>query len=125
MGDRCYMEITCRREDQGRFEALGFTAQGSASPFVEMVDDQANYAHYGNLPTDIPYHGHFGAGSEYGPGKVACDGKSLAEVDTGQSGGFVVDWDEKRNRPSLRSLKAIRRYLKTRKKVGERFTQTT
>ena len=123
MGDRCYMEITCRCEDMGRFETLGFTAQktDTASPLVVMVDDEANYAHYDKLPTDIPYLGFNGAGSEYGPGNVVCDGKLCAEVDVGQGGGFVVDWDEARNRPFARSLKTIRRYLKTRKIVTEMF----
>ena len=126
MSDRCYMEITCRREDVGRFETLGFTAQksdNSASPLVVMVDDEANYAHYDKLPTDIPYLGFNGAGSEYGPGNLVCDGKVCAEVDVGQGGGFVVDWDEARNRPFARSLKAIRHYLKTRKNVTEMFAR--
>jgi hypothetical protein len=118
------MEITCRRADQGRFEALGFTAQesdNSSSPFVVMVDEEANYGHSGNLPTDIPYHGFNGPGGNFGDGVCACDGRVYADVDTGHAGGFVVDWDEVNQQPTSRSLETIRRYLTTRKKVGELF----
>jgi hypothetical protein len=118
------MEITCRRADQGRFEALGFTAQeanNATSPFVVMVDEEANYGHSGNLPTDIPYHGFNGPGGNFGDGVCACDGQVYADVDTGHGGGFVVDWDEEKQQPTPRSLETIRRYLTTRKKVGEMF----
>ena len=120
MGDRCYMEITCRCEDQKRFEALGFVAQdwNQTSPEqVVMTDEQANYAHYGKLPTDIPYHGHNTAGSEYGPGVVACDGRTFAEAQTGHSGGFVIDVNDRTQRPSRRSLKSLRAYLQMRQRV--------
>ena len=126
MGDRCYMEITCRRQDQERFEALGFIAQkwnnpASDSPLVVMVDEEANYAHSGNLPTDIPYHGFNGPGGNYGDGVCACDGKEYAEVETGHEGGFVVDWDKARQGPEPHSLRCIRRYLKVRNKVRKMF----
>ena len=85
------------------------------------MDEEANYGHSGNLPTDIPYHGFNRPGGNFGDGVCACDGQVFADVDTGHAGGFVVDWDEPRNRPFARSLKAIRRYLKTRKLVTEMF----
>lgn len=39
------------------------------------IHSEANYAHYGKLPTDILYCGHNGAGNEYGSGVVAGDGE--------------------------------------------------
>ena len=126
MGDRCYMELTCRCQDQGRFEALGFTAQdwdnsASDSATISMVDEEANYAHYGDMPTDIPYIGVHGAGGDYGSGAYVCDGKEYAEVGRGNTGGFVVDWDEEKRRPVPRSMRAVRRYLIVRDKVRELF----
>ena len=49
MGDRCYMSVTCRREDMARFEELGFEVEFETSPeslVVEMVDQEANFGHY-------------------------------------------------------------------------------
>jgi hypothetical protein len=36
-------------------------------------------------------------------------------------GGFVVQWDEKKGRPTPQSLRTIRRYLSVRDKVGRMF----
>ena len=120
------MGITCRRQDQGRFEALGFAVQDwnnptSDSATIVMVDEEANYAHCSTLPTDIPYHGVHGPGGDYGSGAYACDGKDYAEVETGHGGGFVVDWNEATKRPLTRSLRAVRRYLTVRDTVLEMF----
>ena len=87
MGDRCYMEITCHKQDQERFTALGFVAQDwkqDNSALVVVVDEQANYGHCGDLPTDIPYHGFSGSGGDYGEAVFACDGTRYAEVETGR-----------------------------------------
>ena len=126
MSDRCYMELTCRRQDVQKFEALGFVAQSwnnpdGKSPLILMVDEEANYAHSGDMPTDIPYHGFNGSGGNFGQGSFACDGKTYAEVETGHGGGFVVDWNEHQQRPSMRSLRSIRRYLKIRNRVLKLF----
>ena len=120
MGDRCYMSVTCRRQDQSRFEALGFVLESEASPespVIEMSDMEANYAHAEEMPTDIPYYGIYGAGSNYGPGNVACDCRNYVEVGTGQDSGFVVDWDYRKRKPTARSLKRIRAYLAVDKKA--------
>src|ERR1051325_8192342 len=98
MGDRCYMEVTCRRKDVKCFEDLGFAMQdwnneNPDSPTVVMVDEEANYAHSGRMPTNIPYHGHNGAGGCYGESAFACDGERFAEVEAGHDGGYVVAWD--------------------------------
>ena len=113
MGDRCYMSVTCRREDQARFEELGFHLEfesSSESLVVEMVDDEANHAHFEAMPTDIPYVGWNGAGGNYGDGKIACDGGKFAEVGA-HSDGFVVRWNYKKSAPTRPSLKRIRQFL--------------
>ena len=123
MGDRCHMRITCRRQDQPLFEEIGFHLdfdQTPDSPLIEMVDEEANYAHYDEMPTNLPYSGHNGAGGTYGECSFACDGRRYAEVETGFGSGFVVQWDK--NRPTTESLRAIRRYLAVQAKVQKMFT---
>ncbi|MCX6896788.1 MAG: hypothetical protein NTZ16_15115 [Verrucomicrobia bacterium] len=119
MGDRCYMSVTCRREDQARFEELGFVLEvepTSESLVIEMVDEEANYAHADQMPTDIPYTAAHGGGSNYGAGNIACDGKEFAEV-AATNDGFVVDWDYRKMKPRPQSLTRIRHYLSVDKKA--------
>lgn len=53
MGDRTYMEVICRAEDQGVFEDLGFGEQEYWEDLPEgvsfLVDEQANYGHSSDL----------------------------------------------------------------------------
>jgi hypothetical protein len=125
------MRINCRREDQQLFERIGFHLdfdQAPDSPIIEMVDDEANYAHYDEMPTKVPYHGYNGAGGNYGQSSFACDGRRYAEVETGFDSGFVVAWDVLKNRPTKETLRAARRYLHVRNKVQtmfEKLSQTS
>ncbi len=114
MGDRCYMSVTCRRQDRDRFEAIGFHLELETSPeslVIEMSDEEANYAHTGEMPTDIPYYGINSAGDNYSAGDCACDGKEYAEVETGQNSGFIVAWDYKTSEPTPQSLDNIRHFI--------------
>lgn len=123
MGDRCYMSVTCRRQDKARFEELGFVVEfdeNKNTPAIEMVDEQANYAHNDQMPAEIPYYGSYGSGSNYGPGFVVCDGKLYEEVPASND-GFVVEWNHRLNKPTLQSLNRIRRYLRIEKRVKKRF----
>jgi hypothetical protein len=113
MGDRCYMSVTCRRQDKAQFEELGFRIEFEQSPeslVIEMVDQEANYAHADQMPADIPYTGWNGAGSNYGDGKFACDGKKYAEV-AANNDGFVMEWDFKRMKPKPMSVLRVRQFL--------------
>ena len=68
------MHLTCRRQDQSTFEALGFVPdfeQSPDSPVIEMADEQANYAHCNELPTTVPFTAWHSAGSNYGDGRIA------------------------------------------------------
>ena len=123
MGDRCYMQVTCRRQDIPEFEALGFHLefeQSPNSPIVELIDEEANYAHADQLPTDIPFTAWHGAGGNYGDGKIACDGYHYAEVSANQD-GFVVGWDQASNQPTQESIAGIRDYLAVHQTVQEMF----
>jgi hypothetical protein len=123
MGDRCYMQITCRRQDRARFEDLGFILEFEESPassLVVMADDEANYAHCDELPADIPWHGFNGSGGNYGEGKLACDGSWFVEVPATQD-GFVVQWNYDAQQPTPESVEEIRQYLEVRAAVGTLF----
>ena len=121
------MQITCRRQDMQEFEKLGFRYENwnnePDAPLVVMLDEEANNAHTGNMPDNIPYQGFNGVGGNYGDGAFACDGKTYAEVETGHNGGFVVDWENTKQRPSLLSLNSICRYIKIRNKVEKLFVK--
>jgi hypothetical protein len=114
MGDRCYVQLICRKEDAPRFEAIAFNLQDeNAGPgLVEMTDHERNGGTcYGeDWPTDIPYTGSAGNGDQYDGCEFACDGKEYREVSTGIQGGYLVEWDAKLNEPGDRSLAAIRLY---------------
>ena len=126
MGDRCYMQVTCRREDLPRFEPLGFRLefeQTTNCPIVELVDEEANSAHNGDLPTDVPFLASHGPGGNYGSGLIACDGKCFAEVEAGHEGGFVLWWTKASNRPTAESVKSVQRYLAVHRQVQRLFHQ--
>ena len=112
MGDRCYMEVYCRRCDVARFEDLGFVDEGDEGEGVRMVDEEANFAHSGHMPTDIPWHGHSSDGADYGAASYACDGQQLHEVPEGHGNtGLVFTWDEKTNGPLEADVQRVRAYI--------------
>jgi len=95
MGDRCYMEVRCKKLHAPIFEKLGFKLHEEGydghPELVELADEQANYAHGDRLPMDIPYFGWHTAGGEYGAEAFACDGRKYFEVGIDvHSGGMVV-----------------------------------
>lgn len=114
MSDRCYMQVTCRRQDQSRFEALGFQLEFEgpppAGPTVELIDPGADYGHANHLPTDLPFLASHDATATFGARRIACDGRRTAEVPA-TSEGFVIEWDAPKRRPTTASLARIRRYF--------------
>lgn len=124
MGDRCYMKLTCRRQDLPRFEPLGFVVDHEAdpnSPLVELMDEEANYAHHGDLPRDVPFLAEHGPGGNSGNGRVACDGQRYADVEAGHDGGFVIAWTRSTSKPNAASLRAVRDYLAVEQAVQRAF----
>jgi len=91
MGDRCWMRLECRKEHAPVFEKLGFAEQEeTAHGVVEMVDEEANYAHDGKLPKSVPYLGWHSAGGDYGACAFACDGRKLLFTDTDNNSEPIV-----------------------------------
>ena len=121
MSDRCYMQLTCRRQDQAQFEAMGFHlefADTQPSAILELIDTAADNAHRHELPLDIPFLAMHEAGEHYAGRCLACDGKCLVDAPA-TSEGFVIQWDEAKRRPNEQSLSRIRRYLEVRNRVRQ------
>ena len=113
MGDRCYMQLTCKKNDRSIFEELGFASEGESDDFsscLEMVDVEANYGHAGDLPKEIVYLGTHAAGDAYGPEAFACDGKTYLEQPTDGEGGFVVAFDDQGN-ANPNSLAEVKNFI--------------
>jgi hypothetical protein len=123
MGDRCYMSVTCRRRDRERFEKLGFQiefAEDKNTAVIKLVDQEADYAHYGAMPKDIPYLAGHAAGDDYGPGNIVCDGQHYLAI-AASNDGFVVIWDYRRRKPTAQSLTEIRRFIRLERRVKALF----
>jgi len=124
MGDRCYMTVWCRPQDVATFTAIGFIEEKRTEFYVHMVDEQANYAHSGDMPTDIPYTASHASGGDYGSAMLACDGERLVEIETGHSGGVVmaVDADGEIDDDDLRYVRKFYvTYNRAEKLVADAF----
>ena len=125
MSDHCYMQVTCRRQDRPRFEALGFhpefTDTPTDGPVVELIDTGADYGHANHLPTDVPFLASHDAGGNFGARRIACDGHRTVEVPA-TSEGFVVEWDATKNSPATANLARLRRYIAVLQRAQEQFT---
>ena len=124
MSDRCYMQVTCRRQDVSRFEALGFhsefTDTPASGPTLELIDPGADYGHANHLPTDIPFLASHDATASFGARRIACDGRRTAEVPA-TSEGFTVEWNVRKRRPTAASLARMRRYFAVLQRAQQRF----
>ncbi|MEN6550112.1 MAG: hypothetical protein ABFE07_29055 [Armatimonadia bacterium] len=124
MGDRCYMKLTCEKVHAPLFEALGFEVEADHHEhpgLVEMVDEQANYAHWSEMPENVPYFGFHTAGGEYGDTAFVCDGKELCYVDTNHQSDVMVRVDEQSGRVSKADLAGVRRYRQCRQRTERRL----
>jgi len=79
MGDRAYVRLTCRQEDAGRFEQIGFVEDCTEGELaVSMVDEEANYAHYSELTelakASVVFCGWHDAGGGYDGAMFASGG---------------------------------------------------
>ena len=124
MSDRCFMQVTCRRQDRHRFEALGFhpefTDTPPAGPTVELIDPGADYGHASRLPTDVPFLASHDAAGSFGARRIACDGRRTAEAPaTGE--GFVIEWNTRRNRPEASSLRRLRHFFAVQRRAQRRL----
>ena len=118
------MRITCRAQDFEVFKELGFHEEYSPLPgFIEAVDCDADSAHNGNLPTNIPYRGYSEAGCEYGACQYACDGKKLYEA-CGTDNNFTVNYRPGRGF-NKKDMRVIERFVAADKLVRDMFKRQT
>lgn len=125
MGDRCYMQVTCRARDKKHFIDLGFSETGEAKgpgdePWVLLEDEQANYAHSGAIgdiaKKGVPFHGFHEAGCDYGACSFACDGKEYAEVEVNFVNLPVVG--VRNGVPVAEELESVRKYESIKAGLG-------
>ena len=118
------MQLTCRRQDISRFEALGFHPEFTDTPtdglVVELIDTGADYGHASHLPTEVPFLASHDAGGNFGARRIACDGHRTVEVPA-TSEGFVVEWDANKNSPTIASLVRNRSYFAVLKRAQRKF----
>ena len=136
MGDRCYLEITLRREDLSRFAPhIDATAEeewwdrldeDDANPGIVTASVyEANYAWYDERMTaakaNIPFYGYHAEGGEYGSYAFASLAGKLHEAPLDHDGNLSIAVDE-----DLRPIgdpAFLRRYVRTLKKVKAAFAK--
>ena len=137
MGDRCYLEITLRREDLSRFaehvnaapEAEWWdhvTEEEECSGVVTLSLHGANYAWFDErteaAKAGIPFYGRHDSGGEYGPYCFASWRGNLHEAPVDHDGNLCVAVDEDL-KPIGSDLAFLRRYVRTLKKVKAAFAK--
>lgn len=87
MGDRCNVDLTCRRCDMPVFEKIGFAASYDLTtdhPVVDMNGEELSYGAEGSLmqiaEDGIPFYGDHDAGYSYGAAAFAAQGGRFATV---------------------------------------------
>ncbi len=146
MGDRCRMEIVCRREDAPLFEPEGFAIECgftlrhgllhydstvvAESAVVQLGQDEVNYAAsvgsgkagFGDLPPRVPFFGSHGPGCSYGDGVFASLGRKLHYAPALYDSAFpAVELDPETGRIDARRLREARQYLVTLAKVRDKL----
>jgi len=119
MGDRCYMSVTCRKDDAHLFEDLGFIDEQMPDlppGIVNLVDEEANYAHCGDMPDTVPYFGTNSNGWDYGAGEFVCDGDEVFEVSI-SSDGYPFARLEEDGKIVKDDIKEYKEYRKALQKV--------
>lgn len=136
MGDRCYLEITLRREDLSRF-----APHIDAAPDEEWWDHldeeqdrpeivtasvyEANYAWYDErmnaAKADIPFHGYHAEGGEYGSYAFASWAGKLHEAPLSHEGDLVLAVDENLKPISAAARRQLRQYVAALKEIKASF----
>lgn len=121
MGDRCYMELTCRKADKALFEELGFTKQYEVEPpyvnCVTMVDQEASYGHFDDMPKHVVYFGTSGNGGSYDAEVYACDGETyMSKTTSDHSDRFLIQFTDE-GEPKPDDVARVKEFIAHNKKV--------
>ena len=124
MGDRCYMQITCREADAHLFdEDLFSDSEKLKGGLVRMWDHEANNAYdlydgeFGDLPEGVPFYGSHEHGDEYGAASFATDGVTMRYALTNDD-LYAVRFDENGD-PNPKDLAGIKSYILFERQVYE------
>lgn len=110
MGDRCYLEITVRKQDHAKFKKAFECSQPNVwtarfqqtlrdrPGTLDLMVDEANYAYTNQLDraakAGAVFVGIHGNGGNYDSGAFAGIGGHLLEWDTTRDGEFVLRVDD-------------------------------
>ena len=136
MGDRCFLEITLRREDLSRFaehvnaapeeEWWDYLTEEEECPGVVTASVyEANYAWYDErmnaAKVDIPFHGYHAEGGEYGSYAFASWAGKLHEAPLSHEGDLVLAVDENLKPITAKARRHLRQYVAALKKIKSDF----
>lgn len=129
MGDRCYLEITYKREDAELVcMHLELDIPDGDNPIITEQIEEANHAIFTEreaLAADgIMFHGFHCSGGEYPAAEfAACDGE-LLDADTTTSTGLVIGVNIKEDgklEPNPQELAHVQRYVDKDRHVRAEF----
>ena len=136
MGDRCYLEITLRREDLSRF-APHIDAAAEEKWWDNLDEEEghpdvvtasvyeANYAWYDErmnaAKADIPFYGYYAEGVEYGSYTFASWAGKLHEAPLSHEGDLVLAVDENLKPISAAARRQLRQYVVDLKEIKASF----
>ena len=138
MGDRCYLEITLRREDLCRFAPhIDATPEEEWWDRLDEEEDrpgvvtvsvyEANYAWYDErmnaAKADIPFHGYHAEGGEYGSYAFASRAGKLHEAPLSHEGDLVLAVDENLKPISAKARRQLRQYVAALKEIKASFAK--
>lgn len=136
MGDRCYLEITLRREDLSRFAPhIDATPEEEWWDRLEEEEDrpgvvtasvyEANYAWYDErmnaAKANIPFYGYHAEGGEYGSYAFASWAGKLHEAPLSHDGYLVLAVDENLKPITAKARRHLRQYVAALKKIKSDF----
>lgn len=119
MGDRCYVQITCRKSDAHLFYDLGFVSAWGDCDVPNCVDLEDTERH---PPTDddewpAPFVGWHGEGGEYGGFAFAFDGHRFLDLPITHDGDLFVRFDEAKGEPVADDIEECRVFSAFRTQV--------
>jgi len=97
MGDRCYLQMTLRRDDYEKHDLSDYFSEGVVGKndgLMTVAEWEANWTYESELEEwaklNIPFYGYHGPGENYGPSVFASDGKGhYAEAETNSDGHLI------------------------------------
>lgn len=129
MGDRCYMQITCRVQDKAKFEEwFPESFEPNDDGTIEMYSTEANYAYQidnettGDLPNDVPFVGWHDAGGEYTAAVFASDGKGNVQYRRGHGNDYLIEFDEVLGLPNPMDVAGVGQFIAFEKEVRKLLT---